>query len=201
MIYFLRGGVAILKKNWKLYLALFWETFKISVFTFGGGYVIVSLMKKQFADKRGWIDEKEMLDFTAIAQSSPGSIAVNASILVGYKVGGAAGALVAILGTILPPLVLLTALSYVYSWFITVDAIRYILLGMQAGVAAVVCDAVWSLAAAVWKESRWIAAVIAVASFALVAFLSVNVILIVIICILLGIILYGREGLHLGHTH
>ena len=143
-------------------------------------------MKKQFADKRGWIDEKEMLDFTAIAQSSPGSIAVNASILVGYKVGGAAGALVAILGTILPPLVLLTALSYVYSWFITVDAIRYILLGMPA---------------AVWKESRWIAAVIAVASFALVAFLSVNVILIVIICILLGIILYGREGLHLGHTH
>lgn len=190
-----------MKKNWKLYLALFWETFKISTFTFGGGYVIVSLMKKQFADKRGWIDEKEMLDFTAIAQSSPGSIAVNASILVGYKVGGAVGALVAILGTVLPPLVLLTALSYVYSWFITVDAIRYILLGMQAGVAAVVCDAVWSLAAAVWKESRWIAAVTAVASFALVTFLSVNVILIVIICILLGIILYGREGRRLGYTH
>ena len=91
-----------MKKNWKLYLALFWETFKISAFTFGGGYVIVSLMKKQFADKRGWIDEKEMLDFTAIAQSSPGSIAVNASILVGYKVGGAFGALVTILGTVLP---------------------------------------------------------------------------------------------------
>lgn len=182
-----------MQKNLKFYITLFLQTFKISAFTFGGGYVIVSLMKKQFVDKLGWISEKEMLDFTAIAQSSPGAIAVNASILVGYKTGGWPGAIIAILGTILPPLVLLTAISYVYTWFITVDAIRYILQGMQAGVAAVICDVVCCLAASVWKESRGVALITAVLSFILVAFLSVNVILIVLVCIAAGIFIYGRE--------
>ena len=182
----------MLKQTPRLYWTLFFYTLKISAFTFGGGYVIVSLMKKQFVDKLGWISEKEMLDFTAIAQSSPGAIAVNASILVGYKVAGAMGALIAILGTVLPPLILLTAISFVYTQFMAIAAIRYIMLGMQAGVAAVICDVVWSLGVSVWKESRWIAILTAVAAFVLVAFLSVNVMLIVLVCIVFGILLYGR---------
>ncbi|MFR8088697.1 MAG: chromate transporter [Lachnospirales bacterium] len=189
-----------MQKNLKFYITLFLQTFKISAFTFGGGYVIVSLMKKQFVDKLGWISEKEMLDFTAIAQSSPGAIAVNASILVGYKVGGWPGAFTAILGTILPPLILLTAISYVYTWFISIDAIRYIMQGMQAGVAAVICDVVYGLGASVWKESRGIALVTAVLSFILVTFLSVNVILIVIVCIIAGIVIYGKERVRHGNT-
>lgn len=75
----------------------------ISMFTFGGGYVIISLLKKKFSDELGWIEGKEMLNLAAIAQSSPGAVAVNAAILVGYKVAGVRGTLVSILGTIIPP--------------------------------------------------------------------------------------------------
>ena len=88
------------KKGWRLLLQLFLSTFYISAFTFGGGYVIIPLMKKKFADELHWIDDEEMLNLAAIAQSSPGAVAVNASILVGFRVAGVAGALVAILGTV-----------------------------------------------------------------------------------------------------
>lgn len=176
----------------KRYILLFLYTMRISAFTFGGGYVIVSLMKKQFVDKLGWLEEEEMLDYTALAQSSPGPIAVNASILVGYRIGGAAGAFAAILGTILPPLVLLTAISFVYEAFIQITAIRYLLCGMQAGVIAVICDVVCGLCRSIWREGRWIAIITAAAALILVAVFSVNVILIVLACALLGILLYGK---------
>lgn len=94
-----------MKKSFSLYWKLFTSTFLLSAFTFGGGYVIVSLMKKKFVDELQWIDEKDILDLTAIAQSCPGPVAVNASILIGRKIAGLKGSLVAMLGTILPPLI------------------------------------------------------------------------------------------------
>ncbi len=177
----------------KRYALLFLYTVKISAFTFGGGYVIVSLMKKQFVDKLHWLTEEEMLDYTAIAQSSPGAVAVNAAILVGYKIGGILGMAVAVLGTVLPPLTLLTVLSYAYTRFITVKAVQYVLLGMKTGVAAVICDVVCGLTKAVWRESKWMALATAAFSFLLVSFLSVNVIWIVVICGLFGALKYGRR--------
>ena len=87
---------------------LFQSTLLISAFTFGGGYVIVPLMKKRFVDELRWLEEEETLDFIAIAQSAPGAVAVNASILLGYRIAGLPGALVAILGTILPPMITLS---------------------------------------------------------------------------------------------
>ena len=98
-------------------LRLFGSMLVISACTFGGGFVIVSLMKKKFVDEYGWLSEAEMLDYTALAQSCPGAIAVNAAILVGWRVGGAAGMLAAVLGTLLPPLGILTAISMFYSAF------------------------------------------------------------------------------------
>ena len=85
-----------LARLWKLFLS----TLYISSFTFGGGFVIVTFMKKKFVDELHWIDEQEMLDMTALAQSSPGAIAVNAAILVGWQVEGLIGMIVAVLGTI-----------------------------------------------------------------------------------------------------
>ena len=93
---------AVLKKK-KLLWKLFVSTLYLSTFTFGGGYVIVTLMKKKFVDDYHWIEEPEMLDLIAIAQSSPGAIAVNGAIVVGYKLAGLVGALTAIAGTVLPP--------------------------------------------------------------------------------------------------
>ena len=90
-------------KNIKPLRKLFFSTLYLSALTFGGGYVIVTLMKKQFVDELHWINEEEMLDLVAIAQSSPGAIAVNGAIVVGYKLAGIAGVLTAVLGTVIPP--------------------------------------------------------------------------------------------------
>jgi chromate transporter len=95
-----------MKKNLKFYWKLFSSTFLLSAFTFGGGYVIVPLMRKKFVDEFHWIEEKEMLDLVAISQSSPGAIAVNAAILIGYRLAGVLGAFVTILGTVLPCLII-----------------------------------------------------------------------------------------------
>ena len=124
---------------------LFVSTFLLSAFTFGGGYVIISLMKKKFVDELHWLDEEEMLDYTAIAQSCPGAVAVNASILVGSRVAGAAGMLVALAGTILPPLLIIGVLSFFYTAFRDNFAVRAVLKGMQAGVVAVILDVVIQL--------------------------------------------------------
>ena len=89
---------------WKLFLS----TFYLSAFTFGGGYVIVTLMKKKFVDQYHWIEENEMLDLIAIAQSAPGPIAVNDAIVAGYKLAGIPGVLVCIIATVLPPFLIIS---------------------------------------------------------------------------------------------
>ena len=98
-------------------IKLFLSTFYLSAFTFGGGYVIVTLMKKKFVDEYHWIEEEEMLDLVAIAQSAPGAIAVNGAIVVGYKLAGIIGTIVAIIATILPPFIVITIISFFYEVF------------------------------------------------------------------------------------
>ena len=124
---------------------LFTSMLTISSFTFGGGFVIVTLMKRRFVDELGWMDEDEMLDIAAMAQSTPGAIAVNAAVLTGTRIGGTIGMLVAVLGTVIPPFVLLSVLSLCYEAFRQLYPVRLALAGMQAGVAAVILDVAWGL--------------------------------------------------------
>ena len=138
----------------QMYTKMFASTFTLSMFTFGGGFVIVPLMKKKFVDELHWIDEEEMMDLTAIAQSSPGAIAVNASILVGYRVAGVPGALVTVLGTVLPPLIILSIISFFYTAFRDNRIVALVMRGMQAGVAAVICDVVLTMGRSVLGERR-----------------------------------------------
>lgn len=100
-----------MRKKQKVLWKLFLSTLYLSAFTFGGGYVIVTLMKDKFVDKYHWIEENEMLDLIAIAQSAPGAIAVNGAIVVGYKLAGLAGVLTAIFGTVLPPFLIISVIS------------------------------------------------------------------------------------------
>ena len=90
-----------MKRDRGFYLKLFASTFSLSAFTFGGGYVIIPMMRRKFVEQYHWMEEEEVLDMAAIAQSSPGPVAVNAAILMGFRLAGAAGALVAALGTVL----------------------------------------------------------------------------------------------------
>ena len=126
------------QRLWKLFIS----TLYISSFTFGGGFVIVTFMKRKFVDELKWIDETEMLDLTALSQSAPGAIAVNAAILVGWRVSGFLGMLIAVLGTIIPPMLILSIISLFYQTFATNPYVALVLKGMQSGVAAVILDVV-----------------------------------------------------------
>ena len=170
-------------KLWPLFLA----TLYISTFTFGGGFVIVTFMKRKFVDSLKWLSEEEMLDFAALAQASPGAIAVNAAILVGWRVCGFAGMVVAVLGTILPPMVILSVISLFYAAFAANRWVALALKGMQAGVAAVILDVACGLGAKVAKERSALSlALMAGACLANFVF-DVNVIFIILAAALAGV--------------
>lgn len=174
-------------------LKLFLTTIYISAFTFGGGFVIITFMKKKFVDELHWIDEEEMLDLTAIAQASPGAIAVNAAILVGWKTVGFPGMIVAVIGTIIPPMVILTIISFFYVAFASNTYIALILKGMQAGVAAVILDVVCSLGSSIIKQKNWIHYLILLAAFTATFIFKVNVVYIILISACIGILLAITE--------
>ena len=155
---------------------LFLSTFQLSACTFGGGFVIIPLMKKKFVDELHWIEEQEMMDLTAIAQSSPGAIAVNASILVGYHVAGVFGALITVLGTVLPPLIIISIISFFYTVF---------------------RDNVITMGKSIFQKKRVLPIIVLFASFVAVRFMKVNIILIILICSIIGAVdtLYlGQKG-------
>jgi len=184
----------------KTYRTLFLSTLQLSACTFGGGFVIVPLMKKKFVDTLGWIDEQEMLDLIAIAQSSPGPIAVNASILVGYRVAGPAGALLTVLGTVLPPLVIISVISLFYAAFRDNAVVSMAMNGMLAGVAAVICDVVLTLVAGVLKLKRTLPVLILIGAFLASRYWKVNIVLIILACGALGALDAWRRGRAQGGT-
>lgn len=167
---------------------LFFSMLYISTFTFGGGFVIITFMKRKFVDELHWIDEDEILDLTALAQSAPGAIAVNAAILVGWRVAGFAGMLVAIVGTILPPMTILYIISFFYAAFASNLYVAMVLKGMQAGVAAVILDVVFSLGGKVVKEKSVLNLAIMALAFCAVFFFNVNVIYIILAAALTGLV-------------
>lgn len=179
-------------RNAKLYATLFLSTFQLSAFTFGGGYVIVPLMRKRFVEGLGWIDEQEMMDLIAIAQSSPGPIAVNASIIIGYRIAGVLGALCTILGTVLPPLIILSLISLAYTAFRDNAVVSLVMECMQAGVAAVICDVVITMAQGICKLKKLLPIAIMVLAFVAQAVFHVNVMIVLLVCGVVGAIRYGQ---------
>ena len=175
-----------LKLLWKLFLS----TLYLSAFTFGGGYVIVTLMKSKFVDEYKWITEKEMLNITAIAQSAPGAIAVNAAIVVGFRLAGFIGVLVAVLGTIIPPFIIISLISLFYEVFRQNQMITLLLGGMEAGVAAVVVAVSVEMALGVVKDKDTILTIMMVVAFIANAVFNVSVIIIILISVLIGIALH-----------
>jgi len=170
----------------KPYGKLFLSVFQLSACTFGGGFVIIPLMRKRFVEDLHWIEEQEMMDLTAIAQSSPGAIAVNASILVGYHVAGAAGALLTVLGTVLPPLFIISVISCFYTAFRDNTIVNMAMSGMLAGVAAVICDVVLTMGEGIIKQKRILPVTVMLAAFVAVRFFSINIIVVILACGLIG---------------
>ena len=169
------------------YLKLFFTTFRVSAFTFGGGFVIIPLLKRKFVDELHWINEEEMLDLTAIAQSSPGAVAVNASVIIGYHVAGLLGALISAIATVLPPLVIISVISVFYKAFRDNVIVSMAMKGMLAGVAAVIFDVVINMASALIKQKRILPLLVMAAAFTASYFFKVNVIVIILVCALIGV--------------
>ena len=167
---------------------LFKATFLLSAFTFGGGFVIVSLMKKKFVEELHWLEEDEMLDITAIAQSSPGPIPINASVILGYRMYGVIGSLVAILGTALPPMVIISVISLFYTQFRSNPIIAIALQVMRAGVAAVIFDVVLNLAKKVVETRRFLYITLMATAFVGKVLLGVDAMVVILCCLVVGLL-------------
>ena len=167
---------------------LFKSMFVLSSCTFGGGFVIVSLMKKKFVEELGWLDEDEMLDITAITQSSPGPRPVNASVIIGYRMCGILGSVIAILGTIIPPMVIISIISVFYTEFRTNKYIAIALQVMRAGVAAVIFDVVINLMKNVLKTKRYLYITMMIVGFIATYLLKVSAMNVILVCLLIGIV-------------
>lgn len=167
---------------------LFISTLTLSGFTFGGGYVIVTLMKKTFVDEYGWIDEDEMLDLVAIAQSAPGAIAVNGAIVVGYKLAGMLGVITAVIATIIPPFLIISLIAIFYEAFRQNVWIALLLEGMQAGVGAVITSVVIGMGQQVTNtKSPLLIATMFIAFIANFIF-NINVMVIILVAAAIGLV-------------
>ncbi len=175
------------KTNAAILWKLFTSMFVLSSCTFGGGFVSVSLMKKKFVDELGWLDEDEMLDITAITQSSPGPLPVNASVIIGYRMAGLIGSLTAILGTILPPMIIISLISLCYEQFRTNAIVALALQVKSAGAAAVIIDVTWNLASNIIKAKQSFYIAMMVVCFVAVTVFHISAIFIILACLLIGV--------------
>ncbi|MDD3339233.1 MAG: chromate transporter [Lachnospiraceae bacterium] len=173
-----------LRVCWQLFVI----TFTLSASTFGGGFVIISMMKQKLVTKLQWLGEAEMLDMTAIAQSSPGALGVNIAIVVGYRIKKVWGALVCTIGAVLPPLIVISVISVFYNEFKDNTYIAIALQVMRAGVAAVIFDVVIDLAKSIIKTKSVLWILMMVIAFAATCFFKVSAIIIILVCGMIGIV-------------
>lgn len=175
-----------MKSKLKLLFSVFWTFFKIGAFTFGGGYAMIPLIQTETVEKKKWINDDDILEIIAIAESTPGPIAINSSTFVGYKVAGFLGALCGTLGVVLPSFIIILAISYLISEFKDILAVQYAFRGIRAAVLALIIKAWWTM----YKKAPkgLIAYIIMILSFIAVAFFDVNVFFVIILCAVIGLV-------------
>ena len=167
-------------------LNLFLTFMKIGAFTFGGGYAMIPLIQREVVDEKKWISESELMDMVAIAESTPGPIAINSATFVGHHVGGFWGAFCATVGVILPSFAIIAAISYVLQQFERLRAVKYAFLGIRAGVLALILKAFWNMARQIPKKA--VSCCIAATDFVLAALLKLNVLVVIVLCAAAGLI-------------
>lgn len=164
---------------------LFWKFLKIGAFTFGGGYAMIPLIRREIALHEHWLDEGEILDILAVSESTPGPIAVNTATFVGYRVAGKLGAAVSTFGVVLPSFVIIYLLSFVLRQFQELEAVRYAFWGVRVAVVSLVASALVTMVRQCPKN--WPSYLLAGAAFLLVALAGANTILVLIGCALAGL--------------
>ena len=176
-------------KNFKKALKLFTTFFKIGAFTFGGGYAMIPLIQHEVAEKNKWITDEDILEIVAIAESTPGPIAINSATFVGYRVCGVLGSAAATLGVVLPSFVIILIISFVLAAFQSLRAVQYAFMGIRAGVLALVIKALISM----FKKcpKGWVSYIVMALAVAVGALTDINVFLIIIVSALFGLVTYS----------
>ena len=173
---------------------LFWDFLKIGASTFGGGYAMIHLLERQFVARRKWLDRDEFLDMVAIAESTPGPVAVNSATYIGYKVDGLAGAISATCAVCIPSFVIIYLISLFFRQFMELKYVTYAFHGIQACVVYLILSAAVKL----WKsmEKNWfhVCILTAVSIVMLVCSLwtvEISALYYIIVCGIIGIAVYG----------
>ena len=171
-----------LKRCWVLFLTFF----KIGAFTFGGGYAMIPLIQKEVVESKKWITDEDILDIFAIAESTPGPIAINSATFIGYKIAGVWGSFFATLGVVLPSFVIISVISLVLREFSEIQAVQFAFRGIRAGVLALIFKALISM----YKQCpKYLYTYILMgAALTISAFLPINAIYIIIGCGVTGLI-------------
>ena len=170
-------------------LELFLTFANIGAFTFGGGYAMIPLLQKEVVENKKWISENEMLDITAISQSTPGPLAINCATFVGYKIEGVIGSVVATLGVVLPSFFVIIVVSVLFNMFRDNVVVNNIFSGIQAGVIVLILEAALKLSKQI--KNNWFNLTLLIVSFLITAFTGINVIYVLIACALLGVLVHG----------
>ena len=183
-----------MKEKLKKVFQLFITFIKIGAFTFGGGYAMVPLIQRETVEKKKWINDDDILEIVAIAESTPGPIAVNSATFVGYKTAGVLGAAAATIGVVLPSFTIIYFISFVIDKFENNTAVKYAFSGVRAGVLALIIKALWTMSK---NSAKNIISFIITAFAFIFAALNINVIYIILACAVTGIvsslIMSGRE--------
>ena len=172
--------------KWKRILTLFLTFFKIGAFTFGGGYAMIPLIQREIVEKHGWMEDEDILDIFAIAESTPGPIAINAATFVGWRVAGFWGAALATTGVVLPSFVIILLISFLFNEFANYPVVKYAFAGIRAGVLALLVKALWTM----FKKSpkHAIGYGIMAAAFFITAFFNVPVLAVIVGCAVVGLV-------------
>ena len=171
----------------KKYIDLFLVFAKIGVMTFGGGYAMLPMLERELIDNRGWTTNEELMDYFAVAQCTPGVIAVNTATFIGYKLYGNLGGIVATLGVVFPSLVIITTIAGVLTNFADIPAVKHAFAGVRVCVCVLIFNAVVKLWKGAIKDKT--ALVLFVVIFLLSVFLDVSPVVYVIACAAAGIFL------------
>jgi chromate transporter len=174
------------KTRFKTLWQVFATFFKIGAFTFGGGYAMIPLIQKETVENHKWITEDDILEIIAIAESTPGPIAINSATFVGYRTAGVLGSLCATLGVVLPSFMIILAISGVLRQFQDEEAVRFAFQGIRAGVLALLCKALWGM----YKKNKknWASYIVMAGSFVLTAVVDVSVLPVLIGCAVFGLV-------------
>ena len=181
-------------KKSKTVLELFLTLFKIGLFTFGGGYAMLALLESELVSKKKWIEKDEFLDMVAIAESTPGPIAINSATYIGYKRAGVLGSAAATLGVVLPSFIIIYVISLFLDAFLSFELVAYAFRGIQAGVVYLILSAGIKMLKGMKKNAMSIAilsgVLVLMVAFSLLA-VDFSAIFFILISAAVGLCVYG----------